>query len=120
MPLISERTTHAGARGKSLPREENRSRRKERRARELISNTRTRVTCSLRTHDHSPHARPCLFLSVMGRGLLVLLLPQMSLVIPLFRKSVLDSCYKMIHNTLNLTNVFISGPDKRPEKGNNK
>ncbi len=46
------------AHGKSLPREENRSRRKERRARELISNTRTRVTCSLRAHDHSPHARP--------------------------------------------------------------
>ncbi len=71
MPLISERTTHAGARVKSILREENSSRREETRARELISNTRTRMTCSLRAHDHSPHARPCLFLSVMGRGLLV-------------------------------------------------
>ncbi len=43
MPLISERTTDAGARGKSLPREENRSRREETGARKLISNSRGRM-----------------------------------------------------------------------------
>ncbi len=50
MPLITERTTDAVARGKTLPREENRST-QETGARELISNTRARVTC-----PHSPHA----------------------------------------------------------------
>ncbi len=58
MPLLSERTTDAGARGKSLPREENRSRREETGARELISNSRGRMII--------PHllARSLLFLSV--------------------------------------------------------
>ncbi len=58
MPLLSERTTDAGARGKSLPQEENRSRREETGARELISNSRGRMII--------PHllARSLLFLSV--------------------------------------------------------
>ncbi len=48
MPLISERTTNAVARGKTLPRGENRSTCEETGARELISNTSARVTCPLR------------------------------------------------------------------------
>ncbi len=43
MPLISERTTDAVVRGKTLPRGENRSTRQETGARELISNTRARM-----------------------------------------------------------------------------
>ncbi len=65
MPLISERTTDAGARGKSLPREENRSRREETGARELISNSRW-------SHDHSSPARAITFIFVGRRaGLIV-------------------------------------------------
>ncbi len=74
MPLISERTTHAGARGKSLPREENRSRREETRARKLNSNTcacgSLRAIQALAQTSHLL-ARTLLFLSVMGQGLLV-------------------------------------------------